>query len=270
MFFSAPTLPPIQKPAVTVFVHGTHRLPRLVPKTMNSLYQRFNYKPGLHSLKNCPRQFCYARFLKRIAYSERTRFPLDHCYLFCWPGGLDNAIRLEAARELHQELTKLHKKYKEYQLTVITHSHGGNVVLNLAMLNIEKEYQIDTLILLACPVQECNKQGVFSSLFKEIYAPYSSWDILQVLDPQGAVPTRREVRCLFTQKKCIRTKKHIPLFSARCFSKESKVKHIHVTRKWRPITHLEFLLPSFSRKLGRMLEKAETHNFSRSEMKYRI
>jgi hypothetical protein len=103
-----------------------------------------------------------------------------------------------------------------------------------------------------------------------VYAPYSKWDSFQVLDPQGAVPRRRYVRCIFTQSARCTHLQFIPLFSERRFPADSKVKHISVIRWFRPLSHVEFLFPSFTKKLEKMLIKAKDHDFSKKEMRYKL
>ncbi|NBP01708.1 MAG: hypothetical protein EBU90_16540 [Proteobacteria bacterium] len=269
MLFFPPSFPP-PPTKITVFVHGTHRFAQLVPKAIKPLYNRFHYEPGLRHISQAPECYCYRRFLASIAKYGNNYFPQEHCYLFGWSGTLSHEARVKAAEELHEGLMFLHKKYQRYELTLITHSHGGNVVLNLAGLDHKKPYQIDRLILIACPVQEVTKNFVFDPLFKEIYAPYSKWDSFQVLDPQGAVPRRRYVRCIFTQSARCTHLQFIPLFSERRFPADSKVKHISVIRWFRPLSHVEFLFPSFTKKLEQMLIKAKDHDFSKKEMRYKL
>lgn len=271
MLFFPPSFPPPPPPTkITVFVHGTHRFAQLIPKAIKPLYNRFHDSPGFKPLSQAPKNYCYRRFLESIARYGKNYFPKEHCYLFGWSGTLSHEARVQAAQELHKALVKLHEKYQQYELTLISHSHGGNVVLNLAGLDYKKPYHIDRLILIACPVQEVTKNFVYDPLFKEIYAPYSKWDSFQILDPQGAVPRRRYIRCMFTQSARCTDLHFIPLFSERQFPDDSKVKHISIKRWLRPLSHIEFLFPSFTKKLEKMLITAKNHDFSKKEMRYKL
>ena len=81
MFFSPQTLPP-NPPKITVFIHGTHRFAKIIPKAIKPLYKRFHYKPGMHPLLSCPEKYYYRRFLNKISENGHAEFPKEHCYLF--------------------------------------------------------------------------------------------------------------------------------------------------------------------------------------------
>lgn len=270
MLFFPPSFPPPPPAKITVFIHGTHRFAQLIPKVIKPLYSRFHDSPGLKHLSQAPRNYCYRRFLESIARYGKNYFPKEHCYLFGWSGMLSHEARVQAAYDLHKGLIEIHEKYQSYELTLISHSHGGNVALNLAGLDCKKPYHIDRLILIACPVQEVTKNFVYDPLFKEIYAPYSKWDSFQILDPQGAVPRRRYIRCMFTESARCTNLHFIPLFSERHFPADSKVKHISIKSFFRPLSHIEFLFLSFTKKLENILIKAKDHDFSKKEMEYKV
>lgn len=75
------------------------------------------------------------------------------------------------------------------EITLITHSHGGNVVLNMAALKDNDGDFAVQAILLACPVQHETKELVADPFFKKVYSFYSTSDILQIIDPQGMYKT---------------------------------------------------------------------------------
>lgn len=271
MFYSTIDIPPPTPQKITVFVHGTGRTARFIP-SLFGLDKRFRHTPGLFKASSCYEGYCYHRMAKNLSKYAPQEFPYEHFYLFCWDGALSHEKRVKAAQELHKSLNKIHSLYKNkpYTLTLITHSHGGNVALNLAGLQETKPYSIDRLILLACPVQEKTKDYISSTLFKDIYAPYSSWDFLQIADLQGAHPRRKYVRNILTHRAdnlCFLTEQ-TPLFSKRKFIDEPRVKHIHIKMNKRPITHIEFLLKPFSRKLADILFKAEKFDFSQGDLEY--
>lgn len=274
MFFNPPALPP-QKPIfVTVFVHGTD----LIPKTIIKPFERLvRHEPGMFSLTEITEKYKYTKVLRNICRDNPDRFPRESAYLFCWSGKLSHKDRLHAAKNLNKEIKTLIAGYKKKKqkiiLTIISHSHGGNVVLNLANLKEAKNYSLDHLILMAVPVQEKTKKCVSDPFFEhtKIYAIYSHGDMVQILDPQGIKPQERAYRKIFSEpkngSKLLNLEKPIPLFSERKFENK-KVLHIKVTSKKRPILHIEFLLPSFTKKISLLLEQAAQHDFSKEEFDF--
>lgn len=171
-----------QRPIVTVWVHGT----KLPPQSI--LYFFLYRKLGLH------RAVCYdwvyrlRSIAQELSQADPEHYPLKHIYFFGWSGNLNFIAREKAARDLHASIVSLRTHYKNHYgkdpiLRVITHSHGGNVVLNMA--NLEHTFKVDELIMLACPVQDETSYLVTSPLFKQVYAFYSTGDMIQVADPQG-------------------------------------------------------------------------------------
>ena len=77
---------------------------------------------------------------------------------------------------------------KDAEITLITHSHGGNVALYLAQVaeeNNDPTFKIKRLILTGCQIQDETECYAQSPLFEKIYSLYSVIDFLQVADPQG-------------------------------------------------------------------------------------
>ena len=94
--------------------------------------------------------------------------------------------------------------------------------------------------------------------------------MFQILDLQGAYRNRSYIRNLFTNARKPQSVAKKPFFSERLFDKKSPVKHIHVTKKKRPIGHIEFLLPGFTKKLVDMLKTAQTHDYSSGILEYKL
>lgn len=126
--------------------------------------------------------------LSKLIYPE-----MQSCssYTFGWSGNLSSASRKSAAHQLARSLRAvIAAKRAEIgseeglEVHVIGHSHGGNVLLNMASLpgSEESGLSIDKLILLGCPVQSETASYAYSSLFKKVYNFYSRGDILQVID----------------------------------------------------------------------------------------
>ena len=240
---------------------------------------------------------CYfSQAAQTLSEHNQHRFPLEHFYAFGWSGQLCRHKRKEASEELQEAINAIVETYTAQRgtpphITLITHSHGGNVALNLA--KSPQSFEIEILILLACPVQEETAPLVTSDLFKKIYSLHSHSDASQVLDPQGLHPFRDAVREAWANKSLRplfrRRAERPPLFSQRHFdSTDPKLKQICLswdeTHPWdeddidlwpefkttlgwatwllpsrRGVTHLEFLLPSFIKRLPGIISE-ETRN----------
>ena len=230
---------------VTVFVHGT-----------SMILGRIVYTPeGLHNFSKLSKIDLAYKFGLELARGDSLNFPLSDYYSFGWRGELDFKRREQAAEELAEQLLKLIEIYKKrgqrIKLTVITHSHGGNVALNLAQVaaNLSPEKRqllvVDCLIMLACPVQVKTRDYIHSLVFINIYALYSKLDFIQVAAPQLS-----ELQNQLEQGE-------IP-GSERIFPVDLRLKQAEVKSGWRPgIPHLEFIHPSFAYKLPKILNRLD-------------
>lgn len=108
------------------------------------------------------------------------------CYTFGWNGRLSQKKRLYAAFDLYRQLTDelTHFAPEKTTITLIGHSHGGNVILNLAQAEetYKKHLSIDKILLLGTPVQSETQPLLASPIFKSIYHFYSHGDSIQKLD----------------------------------------------------------------------------------------
>jgi len=108
------------------------------------------------------------------------------CYTFGWSGRLNHKKRVQAAHELYQQLVTEAKKIEASPVKIILfgHSHGGNVVLNLA--RAEETYHqklvIDKTILLGTPIQSETRALLANPMFTSIYNCYSHGDNIQKID----------------------------------------------------------------------------------------
>ncbi len=112
-------------------------------------------------------------------------------YTFGWSGRLDQSHRKIWGHRLYHHLTqeikaltqKLDKNH-ELKVIILAHSHGGNVVLNLA--HAEKIFQqnlsVDQVVLLATPIQSETAKFIYSPVFKKIYNVFSPKDFVQIID----------------------------------------------------------------------------------------
>ncbi len=228
---------PITEGPATVFVHGTKE--SVVSKYVHKLDYPLGVVPSAIN-KNRSVLVDIAHTLNKACPEE---FPLENFYFYGWRGELQFTPRLEAAERLYLVL-----KNHRGPLTVITHSHGSNVALNLAYWVKEyndEEFKVDRLILLAPPVQEVTKPYINCPLFREVYTFYSSADLLQVGDPQGLYPESYELTPPST---------YIPFLSRRTFPPAPHIIQSRVFQDWQSPGHLSFMLPRFIRKLPMLLK----------------
>lgn len=117
-------------------------------------------------------------------YKERHPHTPLSCYTFGWSGRLSQKKRLQAAYDLYTQLMREVQKFSVTKITLFGHSHGGNVVLNLARAE-EKFHQnliIDKAILLGTPIQSETQSLLESPIFTSIYNCYSHGDKIQKID----------------------------------------------------------------------------------------
>jgi hypothetical protein len=234
-------------PWVTVWVHGTSMTP----------ISKFHASPaGLRKVKSLSSGYLIKKTIKSLCAQDPELFNATHFYTFGWSGKLSPKEREKAAHELNQALEKLVQEYRACgqtpQIRLITHSHGGNVVLNLANVAEAGGVSVDELILLACPVQHTTEHLIASPRFKKIYAFYSEADVLQVLDPQGMHPR---------QKGAPGSK---AFFSKRYFPAQDNLIQARVKIKGRAPTHVEFIMSHFVQQLPALLKSADSQKESKT------
>jgi len=232
---------------VTIFVHGTY------PPLIRNLFKNFmSVKPELTKISSINSDFHYIKKIGRyLANADSKEFPLTTLYAFGWPGKLDGAIRSKSGKILHAQIKKLFQDYKKTglvpKITLIGHSHGGNVCLNIAnhANNINNScVQIERLILLGTPIQQETSTYASSPIFKKIYNVSSSLDITQILDPQK----------LHKENKHAKT---CPFLSERRFKEESKIKQAKIKINDRAIMHVEFISKKFMQILPELLRQMD-------------
>lgn len=216
---------------ITIWVHGTKLTPTLV-------YANFFYRmPGMNPAKNYEQRYHKRQAAQLLCQVAPEQYSLEQFYFFGWNGKLCFEERQRASQDLYNAIVTLIQEYeqqgKKPKIRIITHSHGGNVVLNLAHHNHDKQIIIDELILLGCPVQENTKHLIEAHCFKKVYAFYSGSDMFQIIDPQGLY------------KKSSSKK----IFSERRFKHHSKLRQAHIKLHGRSIMHVEFLCFAFLQQL---------------------
>lgn len=228
-----------ERPPVTIWIHGTkgffHRFKRINPVA------RFFYThDGLNSVEELDESMHHRIIGEMLIASDPAHCVRGHVYLFGWCGTLTFSAREKAAHELHIALDALIKEYQTLygytpKIRIITHSHGGNVALNLAAIKNEysTDLSIDELILLACPVQDQTECFVGDPIFKRVYSLYSNRDLFQIMDPQGAYA---EQRCKVTS-----------FLSRRRFKPCPQLVQVKIKVNKRALSHVEFMLSRFIR-----------------------
>lgn len=114
----------------------------------------------------------------------------DHCYfLFGHLGLLSHQYRNQVAQEkLYSHLCAIVDHYARIywnvKLTIVAHSHGGNIVLNL----VEAEHKhrrglvIDNLVMWGTPIQFETVSYAYAPLFRRVVNCYSDGDWVQGID----------------------------------------------------------------------------------------
>lgn len=288
---------------ITVFVHGTRGtefLPVGISERASKIEKTLCSSPlGLHKARDIDPLFNNYAIAHTLNDAASEEFPLKDFYAFGWSGELNPQARKQAAQELHDQLKQLILNYIiKYaaipHVTLITHSHGGNVALNLATIaGDDSPLNIDRLILLACPVQQETACYVDAPLFKQVYAIHSHDDRLQTVDPQGLHPISEGIKESWNTQSlkplAEGAKESIerPLFSERHFE-STKIKQVAVgwktkapwseedlkpfgplidtMKKWtewdtksRGLLHVEFLLHSFVSRLPEIITFADAY-----------
>ncbi|TET06875.1 hypothetical protein E3J79_00760 [Candidatus Dependentiae bacterium] len=226
-----------KQPTITIWVHGTRLITRFA-------LQEILYGPaGISNICDIPKSCHMHKIARNLSALDPDRFKIKNFYLFGWSGRLDFNERKKAAEDLYAALTTIAMQYKEQHgvtpvFRIITHSHGGNVALNLAEVKREQApFTVSELILLACPVQERTKKFVEDPLFKRVYSLFSRGEFLQIADPQGIY----------------KENKNYPLFSKRLFPDHQKLSQAEIKIYGRSILHSEFIFGHFVNKLPAIL-----------------
>ncbi len=240
------------QPRITIWVHGTNM----------SFGKLFNKCPlGLNAVSAFPEKSHIRKMAKILSDKDAQRFQFDKFYAFGWSGRLSAREREAQGKVLLQETIKLcdtmHKETGvKPQVCIITHSHGGGLTLNLPKAKDEKmkDFAIDELILLACPVQKITSSLLKDPIFKKVYHLYSQIDLLQIADPQGVSKHAKEFKK--------QTHESVPLFSERRFAPQDNLAQGYIRYKSRGLTHLDFILPRIMRNLPTMLTELDNVFFN--------
>lgn len=282
MLICPPQEPP-KAPIVTVWVHGSKGHSRLpLPKSAKNLLQFFSDPKDLHKITEFNTQHYPLLRAKALSTVDPVQFNVEHFYSFGWSGAITPTARKAAAFDLFNAFKYLHHLYQEkYHIApifiVISHSHGGSVVLYLDEIVDPDgfELRIEKAILLACPVQKHTAHLINSPIFKRVYSLHSHTDMLQIIDPQGLHNRKKLTRPLFSSRHfdvhpkliqaLIRWKK-CPKWSSDDYAINSTMKKLikgintlNLIKKSRGLLHFEFVLPPFIRQLPIIINQLDTY-----------
>ena len=285
MLFCPPQEPPKAPqaaPIVTIWVHGSKGHSHLpLPKSTKNLLQFFSDPKDLHKITDFDLQ--HYPFLRAKALSAiDQQFNLDHFYSFGWSGAITPTARKNAALDLFNALKSLHYAYLEKyhiapQFIIISHSHGGNVVLHLGEIIDPDgfELRIEKAILLACPVQKHTSHLIKSPIFKRIYSLHSHTDMIQIIDPQGLHDRKKLTRPLLSSRhfdmhpKLIQARiqwKNGPQWIADDYiiniTMKKLIKSLNMLnfiKKKRGLLHIEFVLFPFVRHLPAIINQLDIY-----------
>jgi hypothetical protein len=241
------------KPPLTVWIHGTSFL-------YNSLFVRvFNRVPSLRPALYIDKRYKARNIVNALNTSDPLRFPLQTFYVFCWSGDLNAHVREKTAHQLYAELRRVIDEYQEAygcapRIQMVTHSHGGNVVLNLSKIKNPDHpcLCIDTLVLLACPVQIRTISCIDDPMFQRIYSLYSNLDFVQVIAPQ----------IIKKEDDCQKGAFAFPPFSKRCFPYRPHITQAKIKVDNRALWHNDFVQPKFLRLLPSIIAEFDAWDTS--------
>jgi len=228
-----------EQPIVTIWIHGTKGILKRF-RRINQVARFFTTLDGLRPIEDLDESMHHRLIGEALIESDPKNCTRGHVYLFGWSGTLSFEAREQAAHDLRIELDRLIQKYQtSYNYTpkirIITHSHGGNVALNLAAIKNDygTNFVIEELILLACPVQDQTEPYTQDPLFKHIYSFYSNRDLFQIFDPQGAYPDQKDKAQSF--------------LSRRRFKPHGNITQVKIKINQRALSHVEFMMNRFIR-----------------------
>ncbi len=148
--------------------------------------------PGKDATYYSKHAFIIAEWYKQVnQLIGDTHHETNHSfYTFGWNGSLCHKSRKTWGHIFYQALVQEVQRIRTKQpnalieITIVAHSHGGNVSLNLADAEIEhqKNLVIDNLVLLGTPIQAETVSYITSPIFKNIYNIYSTGDWVQKMD----------------------------------------------------------------------------------------
>ena len=197
---------------LNIFIHGTVKPPLRIGDisriSKDKLENTFYYYSAAF-LRNDPRFYQYQPMQKLgmqpihidrkkgnasgaiaeiydIQYKAEHPEEINYYYTWGWSGLLSLTQREIESKDLLNDLKKLIANYKATgvnpKIRLIGYSHGGNVILNMAIYEEAYDLHIDESIFIGMPVHMDTDCLTNSPMFKKIYQIYSSRDRAQAAD----------------------------------------------------------------------------------------
>lgn len=170
-------------PSITVYIHGSQNATKFLSKDI------WHCQKGLHHINELPKSSLFVQDAQLLQQGNPLLFNVEHYYTFGWSGKIKFSVRQEAGHDLFNAIKGLLKRYYQEHgaypvVRIITHSHGGNIALNMAKdLPFFNDCKIELeLILLACPVQKVTENIINHPEISRSYNLYSTFDLIQKLD----------------------------------------------------------------------------------------
>lgn len=170
-------------PSITIYVHGSQNATKLLSKDI------WYCQSGLHHVNELPKASLFWQDAQLLEQGNPLLFNANHYYTFGWSGKVKFSVREKAGKDLYDAVKKLLKTYYCQHgaypaVRIITHSHGGNIVLNMVKeLPFFDKCKIHLeLIFLACPVQKVTESFIDHSEISRSYILFSTFDLIQKLD----------------------------------------------------------------------------------------
>lgn len=229
---------------ITIFIHGSIGISGL-------FFKYAKEENVIVNIKDIPCSYDTTTISNCLDCVDDKNFSKEYFYVFGWSGKFTNKLRMDAARALYKEIVRLKQEFEScgcsINITLITHSHGGNVALCLARCveNGKPLFKVKNLILLAIPVQKYTCDLVKDPIFENVYNIYSCLDLIQVLDPQGL--------------HCENKGKNVPFFSERNFTCCQNLKQARIKIGYSGVMHSGFLKPKFYKRLPCLLDMMNKH-----------
>lgn len=227
---------------ITIWVHGSHVGPSLF------MHDFFYRKLGMVHAQDYDPRYHSRDMALSLNKANPTRYPFEHFYFWGWSGKLSQTVRKKEAKQLYLDIQKLLAEYRtkypdrSFFIRLISHSHGGNVLLNLSQAQDQQQPLIfDELILLSCPVQYATKEYVKDACFKKIYSFYSS-DLYQIIDFQ----------------KIKRDGKTLKMHSSRRFEEIPTLHQAKIKINGWALMHIEFMLNKFLKHIPLLCNEIDT------------
>ncbi|MEX0672072.1 MAG: hypothetical protein WD068_01840 [Candidatus Babeliales bacterium] len=122
----------------------------------------------------------------RVARTVNQYGDFNRYYSFGWSGLLSHKKRIDAARTLYNQLIQLIQNYEKKfgvkpEITLVAHSHGGNVAKLLVQIEreLDKNLRIKHLVMYGTPIQSETAELVDNEVIETCISCYSDGDNVQ-------------------------------------------------------------------------------------------